>query len=102
MGLETHKVFSPQGIQSLRDLLKKKVSDLVFLKKTKVNANYLLSRHFSFGFHNRLVVDNDVRSRRLAMFWKEEVNFEVIQYFKHHIHGKILLGMSEGHFWLTG
>lgn len=83
-------------------MFNKEDPDLTFLQKTKVKVSSLLSKKISFGFHNGVAVDCDGKSGGLSMFWKEEINFKVVQYSKNHIHGKVVLGDSDDHFWVIG
>lgn len=85
-----HGLGNPRGFRSLHDLIKKKDSDIIFLKKKKkVKASFFSTKKLEFRYNNTLGVDCEDKSGRLAIMLKEDIQFEILQFLNHHIHGII-------------
>lgn len=79
----------PREFRTLRELINKEDPNLVFLQETKVKASYFSAKKFMFGYSNGLRVGCEGKSGGLAVMWKEDINFEILQFLSHHIHGTI-------------
>lgn len=93
---------NPRGFISLHEQIAKEDPDLVFLRETKVTSNYFTSKKFSLGFDNAFVVDCVWRSGVLAILWKKDIDFTLLQFSNHHIHGVISVGMNGSHAMIYG
>lgn len=60
----------------------------------KVTSTYLYSKINLLGFDNAIAIDCNERSGSLAILWKSEVDFSLLQFSNHHIHGKIFVGVE--------
>lgn len=85
---------NPRGFISLHEQIAKEDPDLVFLQEMKVTSNYFTSKKFSLGFDNAFVVDCVWRSGVLAILWKKDIDFTLLQFSNNHIHGVISVGMN--------
>lgn len=85
------------GIWSFWELLKWEVPDLVFLQETKVSSSFFSIKKFSLGFKHGLAVDCMCRSGGLVLFWKEDVNFEILSYSSNFNHGVLHIEDGRGH-----
>lgn len=47
---------------------------------------FFSTKKFYLGFHNALGVDCEGMSGGLALLWKDGVDFEILNFSKHHIH----------------
>lgn len=70
--------------------------DLVFLQETQVCASIFSLNKFKLGFQNAIVVDCEGKSGGLAILWKKDVCFEVLNFSMHHIHSRISIASIEG------
>lgn len=73
-------------------MIKKEAPDVIFLQETKVTSNFFSSKKFLLGFENAFAIDFVGRSGGLAVLWKGEIDFTLLQFSSHHIHGKITMG----------
>lgn len=51
-----------------------------------MRASFFSVNKFKLGFHNVFYVDCVGKGRGLAIMWKDDVVFEILNYFVHHIH----------------
>lgn len=97
---------NPQGFHTLCNLLVKEKPDLVFLQEIMVRASFFSLKKFKLHFHNAIVVDCEKKSGGFTILWKEDVSFEVLNFFVNHIHGRISIVSDESnqvhHCALTG
>lgn len=56
-----------RGFQTLRNLLTKEETDVVFLQETKVHASFFSINKFKLRFHNVFAVDYVEKGGNLAM-----------------------------------
>lgn len=82
---------NPRGFWILHDLLTKEEPNLVFLQETKVKTSFFTTKQFSLGYRNGLGLDCEGRSGGLAVLWKDDIDFEVLHFSSHHIHGVVTL-----------
>lgn len=54
----------------------------------KLKSTSFSSKNFSLGFENAMVVDCEGRSGSLAILWKRDVDFSLLQFSNHHNHGE--------------
>lgn len=62
--------------------------NIVFLQETKLNISSFQRVKKWMGFRNGLEIESEGRSGGIALMWKEEVELEVKNFSKHHIHAK--------------
>lgn len=85
---------NPCEIRSLRELLQREDPDLVFLQETKVRAPYFSFRKLNLGFRNGFVVNCVGKSGGLVLLWKEDLNFEILNFSLNLIHGVLQLDVG--------
>lgn len=56
--------------------------------ETKCQEKQLNLVKTRLGFQNAFVINLLGRRGRIALFWKDEANLEVLNYFNYHIHVK--------------
>lgn len=76
----SHGLDNPRGVCNLSDLLKREVSDLVFLQEAKVKASFFNFCKSSLGYYGCLAVDCMGRGGGLALLYKKGFQFELIYY----------------------
>lgn len=67
----------------------------MFAQETKVCTFFFSLDKFKFGFHNTNVVDCEAKSEGLAILWKKNINFEVLNFSVHHIRSRVSI-LDEG------
>lgn len=68
---------------------RRNISTLFFFQKNKVKASFFSTKKLQFGYNNTLRVDCEGKRGRLASMLKEDIQFEILQFLNHHIHGII-------------
>lgn len=81
-------------------MFKKEDPNLIFFQETKVKALYLGLKKFKFGFKNGLAINSEGKSGDFAIFW-EDIDFEILQFSKHHIHGSLISGSRYATKWFV-
>jgi hypothetical protein len=81
---------NPRTVKDLCQMVKVKRPGLVFLMETKLRSNKMVEIKHKAGFTNVFVVDCVGRSGGLALMWGEDVDLEIINYNRKHIHANII------------
>lgn len=74
-----------RAVRCLRDLVKIRHPDFIFLSETLVNAEKIKEISVSLGFCNNFAVDNVGRGGGLAIMWKRSIVSHVVNASNNHI-----------------
>lgn len=96
----THRLGYLTSVQTLHNLIKKEVPNLVFLQENKLGSWFFYVKKFSFGFSNCSSVDCVDTMGALAVLLNENVKFEVLRLSKAMIHGRVRESSSNPLVWL--
>lgn len=78
------------AVRGLLDLQKQVDPDILFLSETKLDKRRMEKFKWMLQMGNMIVRDCEGKSGGLALFWKKEVNLELLNYSKNHIDAKIV------------
>jgi hypothetical protein len=92
---------NPRIVRELRQLVKNKRPEVVFIMETKMLSTKLDPIRSKLGFKNVFGVDSCGKSGGLALFWQEEVKLEIHNYSRRHINA-IVSGEGRTPWKLSG
>jgi exonuclease III len=75
--------------RDLHHMVKERRPNFVFLMETLCSKQYMECIRIKLQFDNLFVVDPVGRSGRLALFWKNQVELEIYNYSRRHIHAVV-------------
>lgn len=81
---------NPRTVNELHLLVKERTPSVIFLSETKGNRCKMEKVRNKLGMEQSFVVDSMGKSGGLAMFWKTEVNAQLLSYSNSHISLTIL------------
>lgn len=86
---------NPQGFRNLYDLLTRENLDIVLLQETKVRSHFFDYNKFKLGLYNVFAVDCVDKSGGLALLWKYDIFFEILNFYVNHIQCLIIIRSIE-------
>ena len=89
-------------VWELRQLLKEKKPNIVFLMKTKLRSNKMERVRVQLGFKHMFVVDSVGKSGGLALFWTMDAGVEIQNYSRRHINAKVCSSPAKPPWKFTG
>ena len=93
--LQLPRLGNPEAITSVRALVRKNSSDVVFLSETKCYANEMTSAKFKRKMIGCYVVPLQRRSGGLTLIWKEGVDVRNRSFTSHHIDASVCYDAKE-------
>lgn len=85
---------NPRTIRGLTWMVRQYKPHVIGLMETKSGKVKLDDIRFRLGFKNRFVVDRIEISGGLALWWKEDIDIQILNYSNHHIDAQLASSLS--------